>query len=90
MGALEPVVNAFLGGERNFEVGDDLPAERIVAAAREVRGLIPIAESILKQCEGNADSPLWQASAIEFVLEALHVNDKLSKFTYRDRVFYKK
>lgn len=90
MGALEPVVNAFLGGERNFEVGDDLPAERIVAAGREVKGLIPIAESVLKQCDGRTDSPLWLASAVEFVLEALHVNDKLSKFTYRDRVFYKK
>jgi hypothetical protein len=30
------------------------------------------------------------ASAGEFVLEALHVNDRLSKYAYQGRTFYKR
>jgi magnesium chelatase subunit I len=33
---------------------------------------------------------LHLAAAVEFVLEALHVHDKLSKYTFRERTFYKR
>ncbi len=32
---------------------------------------------------------LHLATAVGFVLGALHVNDKLSKYTLRDRTFYR-
>lgn len=121
----EPIVNSFLGGKTNIEVGDDVPAADVLAAARRIRGLLEAAESVRRQAGRPARAPrhrapaggpptapsgadtvqpddapdaagngqtleLHLASAVEFVLEALHVNNKLSKYTFRERTFYKK
>ncbi|MGE0480336.1 MAG: sigma 54-interacting transcriptional regulator [Phycisphaerae bacterium] len=85
----ESVVAQFTGGKVNIEVGDDLPAAEVVAHAEKVRGLIAVAQGVLKGCEERVDSPLLLASAVEFVLEALHVRNKLSKYALRERTFYK-
>jgi magnesium chelatase subunit I len=93
------IVNSFLGGKTNIEVGDDVAAGEVVAGARKIKGLLEAAEAVCRQAD--ADEPagasavgerheLHLASAVEFVLEALHVNNKLSKYTFRERTFYKK
>lgn len=94
---LEPVVTQFAGGKVTVEVGDDTPAEAVLAHAAPIRGLLEAARSVLRAAGGaSADAstspsaPLHLASAVEFVLEVLHVNDKLSKYTIRDRTFYKR
>jgi len=86
---LEGLVAQFAGGKVNVEVGDDVPASAVLAGARKLKGLLPAAEGLCKQVRLAADSPLHLASAVEFVLEGLHVHDKLSKYTFQERVFYK-
>jgi magnesium chelatase subunit I len=94
----EPIVAAFLGGKVNVEVGDDLPAEQVLRNAASIRGLLPLAEAVVQAGErdgGVEPAPsehqtLHLASAVEFVLEALHVNNKLSKHSFQERVFYRK
>ena len=86
---MEGVVAQFLGGKANVEVGDDVPAAEVVESTRRIKGLLPMAESLCKQVEAPAESALHLASAVEFVLEGLHVHDKLSKYTFNERVYYK-
>jgi magnesium chelatase subunit I len=98
---LEGIVTQFLGGKVNVEVGDDLSGGQVVENARRIKGLIPAAEAVLKQAgppaSGGSEAgaradtaPLHLAAAVEFVLEALHVNNKLSKYAFKERVFYKR
>ena len=93
---LESVAAQFLGGKVTIEVGDDVPAAAVVENAGKIKGLMAAAKSLRKQAtEGSAGVPparenLHLASAVEFVLDALHVHDKLSKFTYKERTFYKR
>ncbi len=93
---LESVVAQFLGGKVQIEVGDDVPAADVVENAGRIEGLLAAAESVQRQAtDGRAGDPpvreaLHLAGAVEFVLEALHVHDKLSKFTFKERTFYKR
>lgn len=99
----ESLVAQFAGGKVNIEVGDDVPAAQVVAGARSIKGLVALAETALRQLEtaksqqassglrtdASTRAELMLASAIEFVLEGLHVHNKLSKYTLRERTFYK-
>ncbi len=91
---LEGVVAQFAGGRRQVETGDDLPADAILTSAAQIEGLRESARGVLEQTGEGASNPgvqaQLQAAAVEFVLEALHVHDKLSKYIFRERVFYKK
>jgi magnesium chelatase subunit I len=88
VGELEPVVEAFVGGKTNIEVGDDVPAEAVVAASQAIPALDEAARGLVRKLEAP-DNPYHLASAVEFVLEGLHVNDRLSKYRFRERTFYK-
>ncbi|MDX2197729.1 MAG: sigma 54-interacting transcriptional regulator [Phycisphaerae bacterium] len=111
--SLEPLTASFAGGKTAIEVGDDVGATEVVSNAKTIKGLIPAAETLLKQF---ANSPAGRrvegdkagggssagatastvardqhlAAAIELILELLHVSDKLSKYTMRERTIYKK
>ncbi len=96
---LEEIVARFAGGKTNIEVGDDVPAAQVADNARAIKGLLPAAEAVMKQAaalptagapSGGDTSAAHLASAVEFVLEALHVHNKLSKYTFRERTYYKK
>jgi magnesium chelatase subunit I len=87
---LEGVVAQFLGGKVNIEAGDEVPAAEVVENAKRIKGLLEAAQSVCRQAEAPLDSPLHLASAVEFVLEGLHVHDKLSKYAYNARTFYRK
>ena len=100
---LEGVIAQFAGGKVNIEVGDDVPAELVVEHGRKIKGLIPAAEAVVRKVAGEAErgaggpyaggssatANLHLAAAIELVLEGLHVHDKLSKYLFRERTFYK-
>ncbi|MBW7906120.1 MAG: sigma 54-interacting transcriptional regulator [Phycisphaerae bacterium] len=90
MDELEEVVAQFLGGKTNVEVGDEVSAAEVLENARPIRGLLKAAEGVCRQAECDAQSPPHLASAVEFVLEALHVNNRLSKYAYNTRTFYRK
>ncbi len=87
---LEGLTTQFAGGKTAIEVGDDVPAAEVVRNAEALKGLMGVARAVLKQIDAPADHAGYTASAIEFVLEGLHVHDKLSKYSMRERTVYKK
>ena len=70
---LDPVIDAFDGGLA-IETGELVASARYVRWLREVPGL---AEAVGRL--GVTESPASAASAIEFVLEGLHLNRRLNK-----------
>jgi magnesium chelatase subunit I len=70
---LDLVIDAFDGGLA-IETGELVPSARYVRWLREVPGL---AEAVGRL--GVTESPASAASAIEFILEGLHLNRRLNK-----------
>ena len=66
------------------EAGQDLPSDEYVNAASRVIGLGPV----LRRLEAD-DKPHEVASAVEFVLEGLHLNRRLNRESAGGRVTYK-
>ena len=71
--SLDDVVSAFDAG-LTVETGELVPSRSYVRWAREVPGLGEAASSL-----GATDSPASIASAVEFVLEGLHLQRRLNK-----------
>jgi hypothetical protein len=61
----------------------------VVDTANRIPALKKAAEDLCRSIEVPADDVHQLASAVEFVLEGLHVNDRLSKYRFRERTFYK-
>ena len=70
---LDEVVDAFEEG-LTMETGELVPAADYVRWMREVPGLGEVARGL-----GASDSPSSIASAVEFILEGLHLNRRLNK-----------
>ncbi len=73
LGELELIVNRFKAGQA-VEVGEMTPSSEYVALANQIEGLMPAIEKV-----GGAGSPAETASAVEFLLEGLHLNKRLNK-----------
>jgi len=77
--ALEPVIEAF---EEGFvvEIGDRTPSREYVAWAREVPGLSDAVRKLgAFDVTDGAEEPAVVASAVEFLLEGLHLARRLNK-----------
>ena len=83
-GELADVVEQFESGVV-IEAGDDVPSTEYVRAANRVPGLARAAKTL-----GAGESPAAVASAIEFVLEGLHLSRKLNKDRAAGRARYRK
>jgi magnesium chelatase subunit I len=81
-GELDDVVSAFQGGLR-FEASDDMPSSEYVRQIGEVRPLHAAARKL------GAGDPPGVASAVEFVLEGLHLSRKLNKDVHAGRYRYR-
>jgi magnesium chelatase subunit I len=81
-GELDEVVSAFQGGLR-FEASDDMPSAEYVRQIGEVRPLHAAAKKL------GAGDPAGVASAVEFVLEGLHLSRKLNKDVHAGRFRYR-
>ena len=81
--ALKRVVEHFEAGW-GVEVSDQMPAEDYLEGIRQIPGLREGVEVL-----GTFETPGLMATAVEFVLEGLHLHQKLNKdraggrFTYR-------
>ncbi|MGE5596344.1 MAG: magnesium chelatase [Hyphomicrobiales bacterium] len=73
LGELEPVVNRFKAGFA-AEVGELTPSDQYVKLAQQVDGLQAAIDKI-----GASGSPAETASAVEFLLDGLHLNKRLNK-----------
>jgi magnesium chelatase subunit I len=80
---LEIVVESFRTG-RSVETGESKPAQQYTALLRDIEGL-PEAVGELTRDE----RPEVQASAIEFVLEGLHLNKRLNKDRLTGQALYR-
>ncbi len=60
-------------------VGDDVPADAVVASMKHVDGLLEAARDMAGRLEVDAKDPQMLAAAGEFVLEGLYVHNRLSK-----------
>jgi len=88
--AFDPVVTHFQQNKGAFEVGDDVTAEAIVDAGRRVPALTEAAGKLCTDAGLSAKDPSMLASAIEFVLEALYVNNRLSKYAHKGKTYFKR
>jgi magnesium chelatase subunit I len=73
LGELEQVVNRFKAGVA-AEVGDMTPSAEYDSLARQIEGIFPAIEKL-----GATKSSAEEASAVEFLLEGLHLNKRLNK-----------
>ncbi len=72
-GDLDRVVDAFEQGWK-VEVSDSMPAREYLAGLEEITGLREAAVRL-----AGGDSPARIASAVEFILEGLHLSNRLNK-----------
>jgi magnesium chelatase subunit I len=89
MAELGSIMDGF-GNGKTVEVGDDVSAAALIEAGHSVRGLTDLAGKVCREFQRDATDPADLASAMEFVLEALYVNNKLSKYVYRGKTFMKR
>jgi magnesium chelatase subunit I len=74
----EAITDQFESGLR-LTVGDDVPAESVVASMKHVDGLIEASRNIAEQLEVDPEDEQMLAAAGEFLLEGLYVHNRLSK-----------
>jgi magnesium chelatase subunit I len=67
----------------SFEVSDTMPTALYGQKVRSLAGL----KNVLKRLNGS-ESPATVASALEFILEGLHLNKKLNKKTVAGEISY--
>ena len=79
---LEGVIAAFQDGWK-VEVGDMLPSSEYADGVDNIDGLRTAVDKL-----GETDSPARLAAAIEFVLEGLHLSNRLNKEIQEGRILY--
>lgn len=89
IGEFDGIIEHFKGN-LTFPAGDDIPAEEFVENMKAVAGLAKAAGRLAKDLKLQADEPAQLAAAGEFLLEALYVNDRLSKFNQKGKSFFKR
>ncbi len=77
-------------GNLTFPAGDDLAAEEFVANMKTIKGLPQAATALARELELDPSNPGEMASAGEFLLEGLYVNNRLSKYNAKGKTFFKK
>ena len=79
---LEELVTQFNGGF-SVEVSDSMSARSYVRTVKEMIGLAGVVKKV-----SESEKPEVVASAVEFVLEGLHLNKKLNKSTVKGKTVY--
>jgi magnesium chelatase subunit I len=80
---LEPVLQSFSEGWK-VEVGEALPSQEYVEGLDNIHGLRAAVEKLAED-----GTPARAASAIEFVLEGLHLSNRLNKELEGRRILYR-
>ncbi|HVT82072.1 MAG TPA: sigma 54-interacting transcriptional regulator [Phycisphaerae bacterium] len=79
----------FKGGV-TLQVGDDVPTPVMLENYSHIKGLKQAATEFAKDLGLDAKDPASVVSAGEFLLEALYVNNRLSKAMIRGKTFFRK
>ena len=83
-GVLRDVLDAFEDG-RNIDTGEDVTSDTLAALVSQLPGL----QEPVKGLTGGAESPAAVASAVEFLLEGLHLSKRLNKDSVGARASYR-
>jgi magnesium chelatase subunit I len=86
---LEPIVDQF-NNNLTFPSGDDISSEEFVANMKAINKFTPWASKLAKALSLDPNDPASLASAGEFLLEGLYVNNRLSKFNSKGKTFFRK
>jgi magnesium chelatase subunit I len=81
---LEEVITQFNSGF-SVEVSDTMPAKSYVRNVKEIMGLAKVVKSV-----DDSERPETIASAVEFVLEGLHLNKRLNKSKLEGKTVYRR
>ena len=87
---LEEVLDVFTDRSVSVEIGDEVSTEDFVAGLEKMPVLKKAAVKLCGLSDQPADDPAHLAAAAEFILEALFVNDRLSKYAYQGKTFFKR
>jgi len=88
--SLDPVVEAFEDGFI-VETGERTPSKAYVAWMREVPGMSQAVDRLgAFDVTDGAEEPAVVASAVEFLLEGLHLNKRLNKDEVEGRAVYRR
>jgi len=87
---LEDVVEAFGDGQTTVEIGDSISTEELLACVESLTPLKNTAVKVCKEAGESADDSAQLAAAAEFVLDALFVNNRLSKYAYHGKSMFKR
>ncbi len=85
----EDIALQFKGG-MTLQVGDEVSTQTLLENYAHVKGLKNMATKLAGKLEMDADEPSALVSAGEFLLEALYVNNRLSKVNLPGRTFFRK
>ena len=85
----EDIVQQFQGG-LTLQVGDEVPTRTLAANYQHLKGLKGAAGKLMGKLNLKTDDPAALVSAGEFILEALYVNNRLSKVVARHKTFFRK
>ena len=81
--ALSPVIDSFNNGI-GAEVSQSIPSKEYMDGLKNVLGLYEAVKSLV-----NPEEPPEASSAIEFILEGLHLSNKLNREVIAGRRIYK-
>ena len=79
----------FRGG-LTLQVGDDVPTKMLLENYTHVKGLRAAAEELADELHLDKKDAAQTVAAGEFLLEALYVNNRLSKASVRGKTFFRK
>lgn len=87
---MEAVVDLFADHNATIEIGDEVPtgalADKVLSTPRLKRAAIELA----MKADRPFEDPAELAGAAEFILEALFVNDRITRYAYRGKTFYRR
>jgi hypothetical protein len=84
------VVTEQFKGNLTFPSGDEISDEEFVANMGAINGLTKGAERLAKELDLDAKDQGILASVGELILEALYVNNRLSKYSRAGKTFFRK
>ena len=86
---LEGVVEAFADHKTSLEIGDETSTADLMANVEKLPALKKAAARICMEADQPSE-PAHLAAAAEFILDALYVNNRLSKYAYHGKSLFKR
>ena len=87
-GLLGPIVEAFDSGE-TVDVGPGVASEQFVHLVKDIPSLQPAIDALLEDDDIDHANPAVVASAVELILEGLHLGKRLNKNDHGDMSQYR-